>query len=661
MKTTKVHLIFKTHLDIGFTDFAERVTRRYFTELIPKAIQTAQELRQAGGSERFIWTTGSWLIYEYLEQATTEERKQMEAAIQAGDITWHALPFTTHSELMDKALFEFGLSLSKSLDQRFGHQTIAAKMTDVPGHTRGIVPLLAAAGVRFLHIGVNPASAVPRVPPVFRWRDPGGAEITVMVQGAYGKVATVKEIPEALDFAHTDDNLGPQTAPQALNAFTVAREEFPAAEVVASTLDDFARALFPIEDTLPVIAQEIGDTWIHGVGTDPVKVSRFRELLRQRDEWLAQGRLAAGDRHVNAFTRKLMMVPEHTWGLDIKIHLADRVHYSNKRFQTVRDQPNFLKMEESWKEQRVYLDQALDALGNPPLAEEARHRLTKLAPARPNPDGWEKVTLNQVHFELAHYRVGFQPALGCLVELTERGDGHAWSFVDHPIGLLGYQSFSTADYRRFWRQYIRKSLKTVIWAQEDYLKPGLETAHAESRWWGPGSLECFRSGERFTILRTFDPIATQDYGCPRHFSMEWDFSRPGAISLVVQWFDKPACRLPEALWLSFMPRLSNETGWRMDKLGESVSPLDVVPNGNRHLHAVGDGGVTAIDGENRFQVISLDAPLVAPGRPSLLDFNNDLPNLQHGMHFNLYNNVWGTNFPMWFGEDCRFRFIIRTQ
>ena len=30
-----------------------------------------------------------------------------------------------------------------------------------------------------------------------------------------------------------------------------------------------------------------------------------------------------------------------------------------------------------------------------------------------------------------------------------------------------------------------------------------------------------------------------------------------------------------------------------------------------------------------------------------------------GMHFLLYDNVWGTNFPMWFGEDARFRFVLR--
>ena len=53
------------------------------------------------------------------------------------------------------------------------------------------------------------------------------------------------------------------------------------------------------------------------------------------------------------------------------------------------------------------------------------------------------------------------------------------------------------------------------------------------------------------------------------------------------------------------------------------------------------------------------SPLVAPGKPSLLDFNNDQPDMNGGMHFNLYNNIWGTNFPMWYDEDARFRFRLR--
>ena len=88
----------------------------------------------------------------------------MEEAIDAGDVVWHGLPFTTYTEMMDASLFRFGLSLSQELDRRFGKKTIAAKMSDVPGHTRAIVPMLAEAGIRVLHIGVNPSSTPPDVP-----------------------------------------------------------------------------------------------------------------------------------------------------------------------------------------------------------------------------------------------------------------------------------------------------------------------------------------------------------------------------------------------------------------------------------------------------------------------------------------------------------------
>ncbi len=122
-------------------------------------------MRREGDQNRFIWTTGSWLIYEYLERASRPERDRLEKAIAAGDIAWHGLPFTVHSELMDVGLFRFGLSLSQELDRRYGKVTIAAKASDVPGHTLGIVPLMAEAGIQFLHIGVNPASTPPDVPP----------------------------------------------------------------------------------------------------------------------------------------------------------------------------------------------------------------------------------------------------------------------------------------------------------------------------------------------------------------------------------------------------------------------------------------------------------------------------------------------------------------
>lgn len=39
----KVYVIFKTHLDVGFTNLSSVVTQRYIHEFIPKAINVAEK------------------------------------------------------------------------------------------------------------------------------------------------------------------------------------------------------------------------------------------------------------------------------------------------------------------------------------------------------------------------------------------------------------------------------------------------------------------------------------------------------------------------------------------------------------------------------------------------------------------------------------------
>jgi len=40
----RVHLIFKTHLDVGFADLARNVVANYFQHYIPQALNMAEEL-----------------------------------------------------------------------------------------------------------------------------------------------------------------------------------------------------------------------------------------------------------------------------------------------------------------------------------------------------------------------------------------------------------------------------------------------------------------------------------------------------------------------------------------------------------------------------------------------------------------------------------------
>jgi hypothetical protein len=88
----RVLVMFKCHLDVGFTDTQAGVMRKLFDQYFPEAIQVAATMRQSG-EDRYIWTTGSWFLYEYLDQAADEPRKRAEQAVEAGDLAWHALPF----------------------------------------------------------------------------------------------------------------------------------------------------------------------------------------------------------------------------------------------------------------------------------------------------------------------------------------------------------------------------------------------------------------------------------------------------------------------------------------------------------------------------------------------------------------------------------------
>ena len=146
----KVIVVSKTHLDLGFTDYAENIRQKYIDTFIPEAIDLAEKVNK-DGKKYFVWTTGSWILKEAL--SVPERRAKLEKAIREGNIAPHAMPFTTHTELLDEDSLDFGLSVVDALDTLRGRKTVAAKMTDVPGHTKGIVPMLAKHGIKLLHIG----------------------------------------------------------------------------------------------------------------------------------------------------------------------------------------------------------------------------------------------------------------------------------------------------------------------------------------------------------------------------------------------------------------------------------------------------------------------------------------------------------------------------
>ncbi|MFA6285898.1 MAG: DUF5054 domain-containing protein [Opitutaceae bacterium] len=631
----EVTVVFKTHLDIGFTDLARKVVSRYHKDFIPAALALARKTRSS--PNRFVWTTGSWLAYRYLADAGPQERKLMEEAIAEGDFHWHALPFTTHTELLDPSLFRLGLEFSRRLDERFGRKTIAAKMTDVPGHTLGMVPLLAEAGIRLLHLGVNPTSVVPSVPRVFRWQT-GGSEVVVIYEESYGSTT---RLPGGVGLCMnlTGDNLGPQDPRQIDKVYDQLRGRFPDARIKAGGLDPVAKTVWANRASLPVVTSEIGDTWIHGVGTDPQKVARFRALSRLRTTWINQGILVERQDVDLAFGEQLLLVAEHTWGMDIKKHLHDRKIWSPRRLRAALSAPNFRAVTASWREQRAYLDQAVAAL---PASLQAKARACPPPPPKP----FRLTTSTRIGFGKPFTLGPWEMAIddsGAISRLRQAG--RIYADASHRLGALVYETFSAGDYERFYRQYCR--LKTW-WCVADFTKPGMRGSTSHRYRPRVHRIDLSKRHDSAQIALRF-PAAAQRLGAPADVVLLVS-ARPEGLDMSLRWKGKPANRLPEALWFHLNPRLPEHT-WSFEKMGFAVNPADVVKGGNRHLHAV-TGPVTAAD----FSLTSPDAILIAPGTPRLLDFTRQKPRLNQGVTSVLYDNVWGTNFPMWSSEDACFRF-----
>lgn len=572
MGKKQIFVIFKTHLDIGFTDCAENVIESYMNTYIPNAIKIGYELKDS--DTPFVWTVGSWLIDRALKNDKTGT---VEGAVRDGILNWHALAFTTHTELMSPKLFEYELNISKRLDERFGRKTIGSKMTDVPGHTLGMLPLMSKAGIKFMHIGINPATPLPPVPPLFRWKC-GEDSVVVMYQGEYGEFQDFGDF--GVCFAHTGDNLGPQSKEQIIEIYSDLRKSYPEYEFTAGTLNYLAERACRVR-FLPVLENEIGDTWIHGAGTDPQKISRYKRVLRE-----IEGRdLSAVD-----LTDNLLLVPEHTWGKDLKTFFNDTRHFTHAELEGVSAQ--WEGMKKSWDEQRSFVEKA--------------ERLLGIEPEYPLPP----VDLS-----------------GC--EPTE----------SESIGFeISWQIFDNSDYERYKKDYMRLTEENRGWALWDFTKVGLPDYSGGIYTAKAG--EFYKKGSKLLVKLAFDADAAEKYGLP-YFYAEIDNN-----NISIKWFGRKMNRSPQACWLKFK---GFEENWELDKMGQWIKPGSIV--GSPLISAI-DSGIRNKD----CCIKSLDAALVAPFGRRLLHYADGRG--EQDLYFNLYNNIWNTNFPMWYSDDAMFRFTI---
>lgn len=632
-EVTKVYVLFKTHLDVGFTDLSSVVTQRYISEFIPKAIDVSEKLQADGSGERYVWTTGSWLIRKYLQTATPDEVKRLEAALRRGDIVWNAVPYTVESESMNLDLFETNLLLAHKLDQMYGKQTIAAKMTDVPGHTRSIIAPMTEAGIHFLHIGVNPASPIPAVPEYCRWQDTAGNELILAYQQDYGTENLLPGGKIAVSINFTGDNHGPHSYEKVKEIYAELHKRYPNAKLIGASFNEIAQELMGMREALPVVTSEIGDTWIYGYGSAPVRMAKFRKLSSLYSQWLREKKLDKNGDEALDFAVELGLIAEHTQGMDIKTHLRNWDKYDMDKFLAARSSEPFRKVEQSWKEIDEYIGNAIAYLPKN-LQKEALTEMQRI-------DRPEMVTIPSDKGEYSEKAWNMTLLNGLL-----------------KVGGLSYQMFDSKDYDQYLNRYLRARYG---WALDDIGKTGLDKSNAVSAYLSAQVVrQIVKKGGKGTRIVT-DLVFPRQSGVDERVypekmqvnSLLYKSGKKADIALTI--YHKPAVRLPEAYWLSF--HAEDILSIVAEKLGANVNLLDVVERGNRQMHGI-DRYVDLITTSGTIRIWSEAAFLVNVGEARGLAYSTEYPDKRGGIHFNLSNNLWGTNFSMWNEGSLTYRFTV---
>ncbi|MBP3518570.1 MAG: DUF5054 domain-containing protein [Parabacteroides sp.] len=633
-EVSKVYVVFKTHLDVGFTDLSSVVEKRYIDEFIPKALDVAEKLKADHSGERYVWTTGSWLVWKYLQTASDRDVERLEKAIRQGDIVWNGVPFTVETETMNLDLLETNLLLAHKLDQKYGKKTIAAKMTDVPGHTRSLIAPMNRAGIRFLHIGVNPACPIPAVPEFCRWRDPEGNELILVYQQDYGSDNVLPGGKTAISVNFIGDNHGPHSYEAVKKIYAGLRERYPNARLVAASFNEIAEELLQQKESLPVVTSEIGDTWIYGYGSSPIRMAKFRALSALYSKWLKEKKL---DRESDAalnFAVELGLVAEHTQGVDVKTHLRNWDKYDMDPFLMARATEPFQMAEKSWKEIDWYLYQAIEYLPGD-LQQEALVKMKEI----------DNPTL---------------PTYAKKIVLTQ---GEPWKTTLLKNGILkveglSYQMYDSHDYDRFFDSYMRARYG---WAYDDLGKTGLDKSKAVSVTL-PAQVVKQETQKEKNGTRTLSTLVfPKQKGVDERVFPEMMYvntlayrnGKKAEIELTI--FNKPAVRLPEAYWLSF--NTDDLVSIVAEKVGAPVDLLDVVEKGNRQQHGI-DRYVDLITSAGTIRIWSEAAFLVNVGEARGLNYSTQYPDKRGGIHFNLSNNLWGTNFSMWNEGSLKYRFTV---
>ena len=151
----EVYVLMHSHTDIGYTDLQPNIERKQANNVI-HALELIQQTKDFPAGARFKWNLEvMWTADQFYRVATPAQKTEFANAVRAGNIGVDAMYGNLLTGLSRSEEMMRQISLATDLGRRCGATVDSMMISDVPGLTWGIVPALAAHGVKYISDGPN--------------------------------------------------------------------------------------------------------------------------------------------------------------------------------------------------------------------------------------------------------------------------------------------------------------------------------------------------------------------------------------------------------------------------------------------------------------------------------------------------------------------------